>query len=256
MTTQAPSLLKKAAPAAPLHAPLESHSLADALYDGFYMLFLVKNRNPPSDAETFRNQVKEFLVEFKRSAKRLNADPEDYAAAKYAFCALVDETVLTSRLRIRDAWERMPLQLELFGEQLAGENYFARLEKLRQQGAARLQALEVFHLCLLLGFQGKYLLEGTEKLNYLTARLGDEIAHLKGKRAGFAPHGLPPDRIVHALKNEVPLWAIGSLFAFLGLLAYLGLDAMLDRSTETNLARHANVVSAMPRAAHLTITLP
>jgi type VI secretion system protein ImpK len=38
-----------------------------------------------------------------------------------------------------------------------------------------------------LTWRGKQL-EGAEKLNYLTARLGDEIAHLKGKSAGFAPH--------------------------------------------------------------------
>jgi hypothetical protein len=30
------------------------------------------------------------------------------------------------------------------------------------------------------------ILEGTEKLNYLTDRLGDEIAQLRGKRASFA----------------------------------------------------------------------
>ncbi|MET7443581.1 hypothetical protein, partial [Streptomyces sp. NPDC005568] len=46
-------------------------------------------------------------------------------------------------------------------------------------------------------------------LAYLTARLGDEIAHMKGKRAPFAPHWPLPDQIAHRLKREVPVWAIG-----------------------------------------------
>ena len=52
----------------------------------------------------------------------------------------------------------------LFGDQLAGENFFNRLESLRARGSAHLQALEVFHMCLLLGFQGRYIIEGSEKL--------------------------------------------------------------------------------------------
>src|SRR5690606_4729874 len=101
-------------------------------------------------------------------AKRLGASADDTYLSKFAFCALVDEVVLASQSKVRDAWERRPLQIEFFGEQLAGERFFEHLDTLRQGGAARVQLLEVFHMCLLVGFQGKYILEGSEKLNYLT----------------------------------------------------------------------------------------
>jgi type VI secretion system protein ImpK len=52
------------------------------------------------------------------------------------------------------------------------------------------------------------ILEGSEKLNYLTGRLGGEVAQLRGKRASFAPHWAAPDRVAHALKRDVPLWVI------------------------------------------------
>jgi type VI secretion system protein ImpK len=65
---------------------------------------------------------------------------------------------------IRAAWKRRPLQLTLFGKLLAGKKFFQYLEECRAQGAARLQSLEVFHLCLLPGYRGKYLLERPEKL--------------------------------------------------------------------------------------------
>jgi type VI secretion system protein ImpK len=234
----------------------QAKSLLDLMYDGFYMLFLLKNRHHPQDEATFAVRINRFLDEFEKGAKKLDVSVEDIYAAKYAFCAAVDETVLASQFKIRDAWERRPLQLLVFGEQLAGENFFNRLELLRSQGAPRLQALEVFHLCLLLGFKGKYIIEGPEKLSYLTARLGDEIAIHKGKRAAFSPHWQRPDQVAHALKREVPIWVIGSVFALMGLLAFLGLRAALTKSTESNLQGYSNVVKLAPKSANLTITLP
>lgn len=256
--TLAPSLFGGRGPTAAPRAEMarQPRTLVDLMYDGFYLLFLLKNRNPPQDAAVFTERVKDFLDKFEREAKKLQVSPDEIYAAKYAFCAAVDETVLASQFNIRSSWERQPLQLVFFRDQLAGENFFVMLESLRQQGAARLQALEVFHLCLLLGFQGKYLLEGPEKLGYLTSRLGDEIAHLKGKRAQFAPFWMLPDQIKHLLKNEIPLWIIVSVFALVGVLAFLGLDWLLTRETEQALLAYNNVVQLAPRAAHVTITLP
>jgi type VI secretion system protein ImpK len=236
--------------------PREARTLLDLMYDGFYLLFLLRAKQGPSDAETFRSHIKEFLTSVERGATKLGSSAEDVHLCKYAFCATVDELILMSQFKVRDAWQRQPLQLQFFGEQLAGEQFFVKLEALRRDGAARIQILEVFHMCLLMGFQGKYLIEGSEKLNYLTARLGDEIAHLKGSRAAFAPHWAPPDQVTNRLKNEVPLWVIASVFALLGVLAFTGLRWQLSRSTEKDLAPYQEVVKLAPQAAHVTITLP
>ncbi len=231
-------------------------SLLDLLYDGFYMVLLLKNRYAAQDADAFRARIRSFLLEFDRGGKRLQASAEDLYLAKFAFCALVDEVVLASQSKLREAWERRPLQIEFFGEQLAGERFFEHLEDLRQGGAARLQLLEVFHMCLLMGFQGKYIIEGSEKLSYLTGRLGDEIAHLKGRRAGFAPHWAAPDSVVHALRTEVPLWVVGSVFALAGLVAFLGIRHELASQTAADMGRYDQVVMLAPQPAHVTITLP
>jgi type VI secretion system protein ImpK len=236
--------------------PREARTLLDLMYDGFYLLFLLRAKQGPSDADTFRTHIKEFLTGLERGATKLGSSAEDVHLCKYAFCATVDELILMSQFKVRDAWQRQPLQLQFFGEQLAGEQFFVKLEALRREGASRIQILEVFHMCLLMGFQGKYLIEGSEKLNYLTARLGDEIAHLKGSRAAFAPHWAPPDQVTNRLKNEVPLWVIGSVFALLGVLAFTGLRWQLSRNTERDLAAYQEVVKLAPQAAHVTITLP
>jgi type VI secretion system protein ImpK len=259
MTAAAPTLMPGASlppRAADFYGSRPAKSLLDLLYDGFLMLFLLKSGQEPVDAASFSARVQQFLADFERSAKKMDIPAEDVYATKYAFCAAVDETVLNSGFSIRDAWMLQPLQLTLFGEQLAGENFFARLEDLRAQGAPRLQSLEVFYMCLLLGFQGKYMIEGQEKLGYLTARLGDELTLLRGKRAGFAPHWPLPDKIAHTLKRDVPLWSIGALFALLGLLAYLGMSHFLNRDMQTAMAPYHDIVKIGPRAAHLTISLP
>ena len=231
-------------------------SLPDLMYDGFYALFMLKNRNAPQDDAIFSEKISRFLEDFDRNAKKMGASAEDIHASKYAFCAAVDEIILRSQFEIKSAWERRPLQLIIFGEQLAGENFFNRLEELRTKGSARIQALEVFHMCLLLGFEGKYMLEGPEKLNYLTARLGDEIALLKGKSAGFAPHWARPDQVINKLRNDVPLWIICSVFALIGISGYSGLHWMLARSTENSIHAYNDIVKLAPRAANITITLP
>jgi type VI secretion system protein ImpK len=259
-TAPTPSLLGAAAaapgPARAASASAEPRTLMDLFHQGFYMILLLRNGYTPADAGLYRERLRQLLAQVDRGAKKLQLDPDDVFQAKFAFCALIDEIILMSRLRIRDEWERNPLQLEMFGEHMAGEKFFDALEKLRGEGARRVQVLEVFHMCLLLGFQGRYILEGVEKLSWLTARLGDEIVHLQGKRAPFAPHWAPPDRIAHKLRSEVPLWVMGSVFAAVALIGFIGLRSQLHRATDGDLGRYTDVVKLAPQPAYVTITLP
>lgn len=230
-------------------------SLVDAMYDGFYLLFLLKNGYAPQSAEKFSAQITDFLNDFERRAKKEQIKHEEIHAAKYAFCAAIDEAVLSSQLPIRNEWGRKPLQLSLFGDQLAGEHFFSRLEEMRGR-IDNLQALEVFHMCLLLGFKGKYLLEGAEKLAYLTARLGEEIANMKGKRIGFAPHWALPDSVMNVLKRDVPLWVIGAVFGLFALLAFVGFKTYLGNNIDLQLAQYVDIVKLAAKVASLNITLP
>lgn len=258
-SNNAPSLFANGAIGAPPKIDLINQggkSLLDLLYDGFYLVFLLRSGHEPKDGPLLRRNIQLLMDEFERSARRINAPADDIYAAKYAYCALVDETILRSGFSIRDTWEREPLQLVFFGDQLAGENFFTRLDTLRNHGAASLQALEVFHYCLLLGFQGKYLLDAPEKLSYLTARLGDEIAFLRGKRNAFAPFWAIPDQIRHAIKNEVPLPILAGSIILLGALAFSGLNWMLSRNVNQTLAGYSSLIGAPAQAAYVTITLP
>lgn len=242
----------------PIDIPMDAPpSLLDLMSDGFYMLLLIKRGQAPQDEQAFAAEVRQFLGAVERNASRHDIAGEDVHAAKYAYCAAIDEAILTSsECTFRESWAREPLQLTLFGDHLAGENFFDRLEQLRAQGAPRLAALEVFYFCLLLGFEGKYLLEGPEKLGYLSARVGDEILYLKGKRTGFSPHWAPPDRITHALRRTAPVWIAAAAMAAIGIISYATLRISLQRNTTQGLSAYSNLVQLPERTANLTITLP
>jgi type VI secretion system protein ImpK len=231
-------------------------TLVDVMYEGFYALFLLKNGCGPQDKAHFATHLTDFLGEVDAKAKTLGVAAEDVTAAKYAFCAAVDEIILRSDYEVREAWETRPLQLRIFGDQLAGEHFFHRLEDLRAKGSVHLQALEVFYMCLLLGFQGRYALDGEDKLNYLTARLGDEIARMRGKSRGFAPHAERPDQVVNRLQSDLSLWVFGAVVALAGLGAFLGFRTALAHDTQVAMADYNDVVHLPPRAANVTITLP
>jgi type VI secretion system protein ImpK len=234
----------------------DPQSLVDLMYEGFYALYLLKSGCGPQDQAGFADHMTRFLTEVDRHSKLLAVHPDDVNSAKYAFCAAVDEIILRSQYAIREAWETRPLQLRLFGDQLAGEHFFQRLEDLRARGSEHLQALEVFHMCLLLGFQGRYALDGEDKLNFMCATLGNEIARMRGKSRGFAPHAERPDQIANKLRSDLSLWVLTAVFALAGLGAYVGFRASLGHATGTALAGYNDMVKLPPRAANVTITLP
>lgn len=230
--------------------------LVDIMYEGFYALFLLKNGCGPQDKVAFADNMTGFLADVDRHAKALGISAEDVTAAKYAYCSAVDEIILRSSFDVREAWETRPLQLRVFGDQLAGEHFFHRLEDLRAKGQVHVEALEVFHMCLLLGFQGRYALDGRDKLDYLVARLGDEIARMRGRTRGFAPHAERPDQVVNRLQSDLSLWVLGAVFLVAGLGAYVGFRTALSKETETQMAAYNDLVKLPPKAAHVTITLP
>jgi type VI secretion system protein ImpK len=245
---------RRTAPAA--RAASRQQRLVDIMYEGFYALFLLKNGCGPQDKGAFADNMTQFLGDVDRNAKSLGIPAEDVTAAKYAFCSAVDEIILGSAYEVREAWETRPLQLRVFGDQLAGEHFFHRLEDLRAKGAVHVEALEVFHMCLLLGFQGRYALDGKDKLDYLVARLGDEIARMRGRTRGFAPHAERPDQIVNRLSSDLSLWVLTAVFTLAGLGAYLGFRTVLSNESDTALAQYNDLVKLPPKAAHVTITLP
>lgn len=225
-------------PALPLTTTPTGPTLNDLLEDGIYLLFLLRDGNAPTSAAEFNSRIDRFLSQFEINARNFGKSPEAIADAKFAFCALLDEIIFASDFAIRDDWELSPLQLRLFGQHLAGEVFFDKLESLRLDPLGNVESLEVFHTCLLLGFQGKYLIEGTERLNYLVARLGQEIMHARGGKAEFAPHWRLPFKFQEFVRHELPLWLYYALLTGIAIILFVTFNWLLGSKVGT-LAKQA-----------------
>ena len=90
--------------------------------------------------------------DFERRAERYRFNHKIVSVSKFGLAAFVDETVLTNNFPLRNEWEKNPLQLEFFGEQLAGNKFFEKLEAMLKQIDVTADAVEIYYFCMLLGF--------------------------------------------------------------------------------------------------------
>jgi type VI secretion system protein ImpK len=166
-----------------------------------------------------------LFEEFERRAKTQRKDPEETAAAKYALAALVDEVVLSSDWPGREQWADDPLQLRFFGTYLAGEGFFERLDALRTTEKTSADVLEIYYLCLLLGFKGKYGISDVERLQALRKVVQNELERAQSEDPkGLAPHWQVTDG-PDPQADRLPRWLVYACAAVLAacLLLYVGL---------------------------------
>ncbi len=113
----------------------------------------------------FHRTLEELLAGADMSARSSGLDWNIYTQAKYAVVALADDLGLHSDWDHAQQWSRFLLELRHFNTSFAGQEFFERVNRLRQQLAGVqdpalreqvLGALEVFYTCLRLGFRGRY----------------------------------------------------------------------------------------------------
>jgi len=133
----------------------ERASLARAAGDffGSVLLFQAAPESERPSFGAFRSRLLELLDGFQKSAEARQSKPSELEEARFALVAWADEMVNWSGWKGATEWERDPLQLQLFSTRHAGVEFFEHLSKLGRDQAA---ALEVYFLCLALGFQGQY----------------------------------------------------------------------------------------------------
>lgn len=108
----------------------------------------------------------------------------DFAPARYALIYWVDEILINSTWSHALEWREHILEWEYYRERLGGEEFF---EKARQaEGLTRTEPLEVFFLCVALGFQGKYANNPAE-LGRWAARVYERVASASQQADRFLP---------------------------------------------------------------------
>ena len=146
-----------------------------------------------SDAESFRLRIKQVLSAAEAEARGQGYASDDVRFALFAVIAFLDETVLNSGQPMFAQWPSRTLQEEVFGVHMAGELFFQYLQQLisRPDSPDLVDVLEVYDLCLLLGFKGRYGASQGNEIPVLIQQLSEKIQHVRGKAGDLSPRWRP-----------------------------------------------------------------
>ncbi len=173
-----------------------------------------------------RPKIAGMLEDFEKRAERYRFNHKIVQVSKFALAAFVDETVLTNNFPLKNDWEKNPLQLEYFGEQLAGNKFFDKLEAMLNQIDVTADAVEIYYFCMLLGFKGRYAIYEQDKLLATMQSTANALVKAgKIKPVELSPHWLANDQPVPVERRGMPTWAKIGAAAMLGLalIIYLGM---------------------------------
>ena len=117
----------------------------------------VQAEQPPFDQ--VKGALDRLLAKSEALASEGNLEREAFDQARFAVCAWVDERLAGSAWQHKQLWLRDQLQRTLFNTTEAGEEFFARLAGL---GLQQREVREVYYICLVLGFCGRFCQPGDE----------------------------------------------------------------------------------------------
>jgi type VI secretion system protein ImpK len=191
MATNGGPQLENAGAAAPAR---RFENLALAYQDALTVIVRVRaNRQHVENAEAFRANIRGLLKKAAQEAAERGYTGEDTRVATFAVVALLDETVLSLGNPVFHDWQRAPLAVELYGMGVAGEIFFSSLDRLlaRKDSSTLADLLEVYYLCLLLGFGGRYGRGRSADLRDYTNRVGERIRQMRGASLPLSPSWAP-----------------------------------------------------------------
>jgi len=182
-----------------------------------------------------RPKVAAMLEEFEKRSERYRINHKIVQVSKFALAAFVDETVLMNNFPMRDQWEKYALQLEYFGEQLAGNKFFEKLEAMLGQIEVTKDAVEIYYVCMLLGYKGRYAVYEQEKLLAIMERTANALVKAgKIVPVELSPHWLANDQPEPPKKRGMPIWAKLTALGGLGIAFIVYLVMFVMSSTFLN----------------------
>lgn len=217
--------------------PSAPHDRLALLYEGILtaIVRMQSGRQQLQSAEAFRERIKDALKNIADAAARRGYSRQSVEEASFAVVAFLDEVVLSSQSGGQVQWARKNLQEELFDQRSAGELFFKHLEELRahHDSTQLAEVLEVYYLCLLLGYEGRYASGSKGELHIMMDNVREKIERVLGRQADFSPDWKPPETQAPAAPDPLPrrlrMSAVAGLV--LGLLCFSAYSCQLSSRT-------------------------
>jgi type VI secretion system protein ImpK len=259
----APAVLPMPARAAspPSTSPHAGSSLlraADALLG---VMPRLRDLDTLSDPAALRVQLLQRLAAFEAEAAAAGAAQSHIAAARGLLCSFADEAITASpwgtqgTQGAQGSWKPHALAPMPIPDPL----------QLAEQALADAQAqaplIELFHVALALGFEGRWgdTAQGKAQLDSLAARLHAQLPSRRGRAGTARTLSLHWRGLVtrgHRDLPTLPLWAAVALGGALLLALWLALNARLDARTRPVFARITAMPTALQGSAAAAATRP
>jgi type VI secretion system protein ImpK len=165
---------------------------------------LRSRRQEVSNAEMFRGQVLNSIKTAEQAARAAGYTDADIKLAVFAVVAFIDESLLNLRQAVFNDWVRRPLQEEMFGRHVGGEVFFDHLQELLElrDSVEVADVLEVYYLCLLLGYLGRFSISSKGDLHALMQRTSDKIHRIRKSGPDLSPQWALPPEAARQLRSD------------------------------------------------------
>jgi type VI secretion system protein ImpK len=242
-------------PSTAAHAGYSLLRAADALLG---VMPRLRHLDTLSDPAALRMQLLQRLAAFEAEAAAAGAAPSHVAAARVLLCSFADEAIAASPWGAKGeqgAWKPHALAPTPIPDPLL------RAEQALADAQAQAPLIELFHVALALGFEGRCggTAQGKAQLDSLATRLHAQLPSRRG-RAGTARtlslHWRGLATRGHRDLPTLPLWAAVALGGALLLALWLALNARLDARTRPVFARIAAMPAALQGSAAAAATRP
>lgn len=180
-----------------------------------------------ADPAGLRCQLLNHMAEFELQAAASGVARPRITAARYLLCSFLDEVIAATPWG-QGTWEAQTLLSEYHEERWGGDKCFELLERLGEDPKGNAEVLELFYVCLSLGFEGRYRgqPDGRVRLEAIAERVLAEV-----RPAALQPGGGARSLSLHWQGVSAPqrpglhlppLWSVAALAAALVVVALLG----------------------------------
>jgi type VI secretion system protein ImpK len=187
------------------------------------------------DPAGLRDHVAREIQTFEAGARNAGVRADLVLAARYGLCTFLDEVVMSTPWGGTTAWSTQSLLSIFHKETFGGEKYFQILERMVQEPARNLELLELYYICLMLGFEGKYQL--VERGRAMLEQVQDNLYRtIRGQRGEFerdlSAHWRGVEDRRNVLVRNVPLWVVAACCGLALLGAYVWLSFRLNDASD------------------------
>lgn len=138
---------------------LEPLALTELTSEALHRILEFRRRGDLGTLEAFAGECQDVLASFddKWAKACAPSEPEPSAGLiRYALVSLIDESVASSSWEHRREWENHSLEIQCFGTDRRGKDFYLRLDRQLKSPDAQPAVLLAYYTCLLIGFRGQY----------------------------------------------------------------------------------------------------